>query len=65
MSDPALVYEILSQIIVAGKRINRRFSSIKTPDDFLESEEGIDKLDAICIQNTRSYPGDSVNATGI
>ena len=46
MYDRELVSEILSQILEASNRIERRFSSISSPDDFLASEDGIDKLDA-------------------
>jgi uncharacterized protein with HEPN domain len=49
MSDRELVNEILSQILVAAGRIERRFASIGSSDDFLASEEGIDKLDGICM----------------
>jgi len=49
MSDSELLYEILSQILEAGSRIERRFVSINSPDDFLANEDGIDKLDGICM----------------
>lgn len=49
MLDKELVNEILQQITTAAKRIVRRSESILTPDDFLASDEGIDKLDAICM----------------
>lgn len=49
MFDPELVHEILSQIIEASGRVERRFTSIQSPDDFLESEDGVDKLDGICM----------------
>jgi uncharacterized protein with HEPN domain len=49
MYDIALVCEILSQILTAARRIERRSALICTPDDFLDSEEGLDKLDAICM----------------
>ncbi len=48
MFDPELVYEILSQIIEASERVERRFTFIQSPDDFLVSEDGVDKLDGIC-----------------
>jgi uncharacterized protein with HEPN domain len=47
MRDPELVREILEQILVAAQRIMRRFEPIQEPDDFLDSEAGIDRLDAI------------------
>ncbi len=49
MYDTSLVREILLQIITAAQRIERRSSSIVKPDDFLTSNDGIDKLDAICM----------------
>ncbi len=50
MSDLKLVLEILSQIEEAAKRVARRFSKVDSSDAFLESEEGLEKLDAICMQ---------------
>jgi uncharacterized protein with HEPN domain len=49
MFDKDLVNEILGQILIAAKRIERRCEGICNSDDFLVSEEGIDKLDAICM----------------
>ncbi len=49
MFDEELVCEILSQILEAAGRIERRLTSISSPEDFLSSEEGIDKLDGICM----------------
>lgn len=49
MSDDALVREILSQILEAARRIERRFESIHSSDDFLADDDGQDKLDAICM----------------
>lgn len=49
MYDAELAKEILSQILEAAGRIERRFSLINSPDDFLSNDEGIDKLDGICM----------------
>ena len=49
MSDPELVKEILTQILEATSRIERRFIAIESPEDFLKNEEGVDKLDGICM----------------
>jgi uncharacterized protein with HEPN domain len=49
MSDTALVKEILTQILTATQRIDRRFSAIRDSNDFLDSNDGLDKLDAICM----------------
>ena len=49
MSDPELVRDILLQILEATRRIARRFAPISSVADFLRSEEGLEKLDAICM----------------
>jgi uncharacterized protein with HEPN domain len=47
MLDRELVREVLSQILIACKRIVRRFEPLREPDDFLSSDAGLDRLDAI------------------
>lgn len=47
MYDKNLAREILSQMLDAISRIQRRFSGIANPDDFITSDEGLDQLDAI------------------
>ena len=47
MSDPSLILEKLIQIDEALQRVTRRFSVIDSPDDFRDSDEGTDMLDAI------------------
>ena len=49
MYDKALTIEVLSQILTAAGRITRRFKAVKSPDDFILSDEGQDRLDAICM----------------
>lgn len=49
MFDSELAHEILSQILTAANRIEKRSASMIKPDDFLISEESLDKLDAICM----------------
>ena len=49
MFDTELVNEILSQILTAAHRIERRCEDIFEPDNFLVSDAGIDRLDAICM----------------
>lgn len=49
MYDVELVREILRQILEAGKRIERRFSTMRHSDDFLVTDDGLDRLDAICM----------------
>lgn len=50
MYDRELVRDILLQILEATRRIARRFAPISSVADFLRSEEGLEKLDAICMQ---------------
>ena len=49
MSDE-LIMNILEQILKSLERIENRFSKISCFSKFIESEEGIEKLDAICMQ---------------
>lgn len=49
MFDVALVREILQQILEASRRVERRFSDINAADDFLTTDAGVDRLDAICM----------------
>jgi uncharacterized protein with HEPN domain len=42
--------EILEQIRDAIQIIQRRFVPIRSADDFTNSEAGVEKLDAICMQ---------------
>lgn len=37
-------------MVLSCERIENRFSLIKTSDQFLDDEEGIEKLDSICMQ---------------
>jgi len=50
MYDRELVLEILTQIRQAIKTVSKRFESIKSIEDFIGSEAGMEKLDAICMQ---------------
>ena len=49
MYDASLLLEKLEQIDEALARIERRFGNISSPDDFLDSENGLDMLDAIAM----------------
>jgi uncharacterized protein with HEPN domain len=49
MYDIQLAQEILQQILIAAERIRRRAKEITSPEDFIADDEGIDKLDAICM----------------
>jgi len=50
MFDKKLILEILEQIQNAIQTIQRRFEPIRTVNDFTDSEGGVEKLDAICMQ---------------
>jgi uncharacterized protein with HEPN domain len=50
MFDKKLVLEILEQIRDAIQTIQRRFEPIRTVNGFTDSEAGVEKLDAICMQ---------------
>jgi uncharacterized protein with HEPN domain len=50
MSDSRLVLEILGQVLAAANRILLRFEPVVSASFFLDSEEGLEKLDAICMQ---------------
>lgn len=46
-SDSQLIRAIAANILTAIDRIERRFAGIATPDDFVSSDAGIDRLDGI------------------
>ena len=50
MFDRELVLEILEQILKASQKVLNRFEPIRSVDDFTNSESGMEKLDAICMQ---------------
>lgn len=49
LHDVDLLVMRLKKVLEALRRIPRRFASINSPDDFLQSEAGRDCLDAICM----------------
>jgi len=48
--DQDLALEILSQILRSTQTILKRFEPIQSVEDFVKSEAGMEKLDAICMQ---------------
>ena len=50
MYDKELVLDILRQIENSINIVLKRFSVINDPSDFVEDEEGLEKLDSICMQ---------------
>ncbi len=53
MYDAVLAYELLTQILWSAQTIAKRFAPVTSPDDFTFSDEGMEKLDAICMQSNR------------
>ncbi len=45
-----LALEILSQIFRSAKTVIKRFEPIQSAEYFVNSEAGVEKLDAICMQ---------------
>ena len=50
MYDISLVIEILQQILNASKTVEQRFEIVDSIDYFLDTPEGLEKLDGICMQ---------------
>ncbi|MCS7178933.1 MAG: DUF86 domain-containing protein [Anaerolineae bacterium] len=50
MYDQELVRDVLQHILESTRVIAKRFAAISSPEDFLSSDEGLEKLDAICMQ---------------
>ena len=48
--DKSTTLELIDFILESIRLINRRFKSIKSSDEFLESDDGLDKLDAISMR---------------
>ena len=50
MYDKSLIIEIVEQIIDAVEIVQERCLFAKTEDDFLDTKEGQEKLDSICMK---------------
>ena len=50
MYDKSLIIDIFDQIIDAVEVIGERCTFAKTQDDFLDTKEGQEKLDSICMK---------------
>lgn len=48
--DKSTTAELIDFILESLRLIHRRFNGIKSSDDFLDSDEGLDKLDAISMR---------------
>ena len=49
MFNKNMVLDVLRQILEASDRIAKRFEPISSVDDFTNTPEGMEKLDAICM----------------
>ncbi|KAF0219403.1 MAG: hypothetical protein FD174_2102 [Geobacteraceae bacterium] len=49
MYDTAVLIDRLTSALEALERIPRRFAGIESPDDFHAGNDGIDRMDAICM----------------
>jgi len=50
MYDKSLVGELLEQILNATKVVLTRFDVVESSDFFLDTPEGMEKLDSVCMQ---------------
>lgn len=50
MYDKELVVEIFRNIAWSIEQIVKRFQAIRSSDDFIKDDEGLEKLDSICMQ---------------
>jgi uncharacterized protein with HEPN domain len=50
MYDRELALEILTQIFDAIQKLKKRFAPINSAEEFTNSDEGMEKLDSICMQ---------------
>ena len=50
MYDKELVVEILRNIAWSIDQVTKRFQAIRSSDDFTKDDEGLEKLDSICMQ---------------
>jgi len=50
MYDKSLIYELLEQILDATSTVLIRFEVVNSSDFFLDSPEGMEKLDSICMK---------------
>lgn len=48
--DKSTTLELIDFILESIRLINRRFKAIKSSDDFLNGDDGLDKLDAISMR---------------
>jgi uncharacterized protein with HEPN domain len=50
MYDRELLLEDFKNILWALEQISKRFQAIQSSDDFLKDDNGLEKLDSICMQ---------------
>jgi hypothetical protein len=49
MFDNSTIKDILEQILDALQKIQWRFSPVKSANDFVDTPQGMEKLDSICM----------------
>jgi uncharacterized protein with HEPN domain len=49
-SDKEILIDLFKNILWSLEKIGKRFALIKTSDDFIKNDEGLEKLDSICMQ---------------
>jgi len=49
MHDKELILEILHQVQESAQKVVQRFQKIRTPNDFTDTSDGVEKMDAICM----------------
>jgi uncharacterized protein with HEPN domain len=49
MRDNELILEILRQIEESAQKVVQRFQTISKPNDFTDTSDGVEKMDAICM----------------
>lgn len=50
MYNRELTAEIIRNIIWAIEQITKRFQAIETSEDFIKDDQGLEKIDSICMQ---------------
>lgn len=49
MHDKELILEILHQVQESAQKVVQRFEKVRTPNDFTDTSDGVEKMDAICM----------------
>lgn len=65
MFDAELVDEILNQILIAARRVERRFAGITKAEDFFATDEGVDWKSAKGLRDILSHHYFGASASAI